>query len=126
MPNFRAFHTIELKPDVERESFEDFMLRKFLPEVRALPGCLNIQFLKGYQGDLAGVAKSKYDYAWITLWESVEANNAVWTGWQTPEPARHPGSQCRTVSLRNRLLVGWRIYCRSINLVVYSLSSYGS
>ena len=79
MPNFRAFHTIELKPHVERESFEDFMLHKFLPEVRALPGCLNVQLLKGYQGDLAGVARSKYDYAWITLWESVEANNAVWT-----------------------------------------------
>ena len=78
MPNFRAFHTIELKLHVERESFEDFMLHKFLPEVRALPGCLNVQLLKGYQGDLAGVAKSKYDYAWITLWESVEANNAVW------------------------------------------------
>jgi hypothetical protein len=79
MSNFRAIHTIELKPHVEHELFEDFMLREFLPTIRALPGCLNVQFLKGYQGDLIGVAKSKYDYSWITLWESIDANNAVWS-----------------------------------------------
>ncbi len=55
------------------------MLRKFLPTVRALPGCLKVEFLKGYQGDLIGVAQSKYHYAWMTLWESVEDNNAVWS-----------------------------------------------
>jgi hypothetical protein len=79
MPHFRAIHTIELKPNVEREAFEHFMVNEFLPSVRALPGCLRVELLKGYRGNLVGVAKSKYDYAWITLWESIEANNAVWS-----------------------------------------------
>ena len=79
MPNFRAIHTIELKPNIEKEAFEYFMMKEFLPTVRALPGCLRVEFLKGYQGSLVGVAKSKYDYAWMTLWESVEANNAIWS-----------------------------------------------
>ncbi len=79
MSHFRAIHTIELKPHVEREQFEDFMLHQFLPTIRALPNCLNIELLKGYKGDLAGVAQSEYDYGWMTLWESVEANNAVWS-----------------------------------------------
>ena len=79
MSHFRAIHTIELKPDVEGELFESFMLREFLPAVRALPGCLEVELLKGYHGTLEGVAHSQYDYAWLTLWESVEANNAVWS-----------------------------------------------
>lgn len=79
MPHFRAIHTIELKPDVEREQFEDFMSREFLPTTRALPGCLKVELLKGYKGPLVGVAQSRYDYGWMTLWESVEANNAVWS-----------------------------------------------
>jgi hypothetical protein len=40
---------------------------------------LQIQLLKGYKGDLPGVAQAKVDYGWITLWESVEANNKVWS-----------------------------------------------
>ena len=79
MPRFRAIHTIELKPDVEGELFEDFMLREFLPAIRALPGCLGVELLKGYQGDLDGVAHAESDYGWLTLWESVEANNAAWS-----------------------------------------------
>lgn len=79
MSNFRAIHTIELKPDIEHEQFEDFMLRQFLPTIRALPGCLSVELLKGYKGDLVGVAQSERDYGWMTLWESVEANNAVWS-----------------------------------------------
>ncbi len=79
MSHFRAVHTIELKPHVEREQFEDFMLHQFLPTIRSLPGCLNVELLKGYKGNLIGVAQSEHDYVWLTLWESVEANNAVWS-----------------------------------------------
>ncbi len=79
MPRFRAIHTIELKPDVEGEMFEDFMVREFLPAIRSLPGCLEVQLLKGYQGELDAVAHSESDYGWLTLWESVEANNAAWS-----------------------------------------------
>jgi hypothetical protein len=78
MPHFRAIHTIELKPNIEPEVFEDFMTREFLPTTRSLPGCLQVEFLKGYKGELVGVAPSKCDYGWLTLWESVEANDAVW------------------------------------------------
>jgi heme-degrading monooxygenase HmoA len=79
MPHFRVIHTIELKPDVERELFEMFMRNQFLPAIRALRGCLQVQFLKGYKGELTGVAQSEHDYGWTTLWESAEANNAVWS-----------------------------------------------
>jgi len=79
MANFRAIHTIELKPNTDVEEFEKFMTEEFLPEVTKLPGCLQIQLLKGYKGDLPGVAQAKADYGWITLWESVEANNKVWS-----------------------------------------------
>jgi len=79
MPHFRAIHTVSLKPDVEHEQFEDFMVREFLPVICALPGCVQVELLKGYKGGLSGVAQSEYDYAWTTLWESAEANNAVWS-----------------------------------------------
>ena len=79
MPRFRAIHTIELKPNIEPEVFEDFMTGEFLPATRSLPGCLQVEFLKGYKGEFMGVAPSKHDYGWMTLWESVEANNAVWS-----------------------------------------------
>jgi len=79
MPRFRAIHTIELKPNVDREEFEEFMLKEFLPAIKALPGCLDAELLRGYKGDLPGVARAKVDYAWITLWESVEANNRTWS-----------------------------------------------
>ncbi len=79
MPRFRAIHTIELKPDVEHELFEEFMSREFLPTLRTLPGCLRVELLKGYKGKLVGLAQSEHNYAWITLWESVEANNAIWS-----------------------------------------------
>ena len=55
------------------------MLHQFLPTIRSLPNCLNVELLKGYKGDLAGVAQSEHDYVWMTLWASVEANNAVWS-----------------------------------------------
>ena len=79
MANFRAIHTIELKPEADREEFEEFMTKEFLPEVAKLPGCMQIQFLRGYKGELPGVAQANADYGWITLWESVEANNEVWS-----------------------------------------------
>ncbi len=79
MAKFRAIHTIELKFDVDREEFEEFMLKEFLPAIKALPGCMDAELLRGYKGNLPGVAQSKVDYAWITLWESVEANNKVWS-----------------------------------------------
>ena len=79
MAKFRAIHTIELKSDTDRQEFEQFMTEEFLPATVALPGCLQAQFLKGYKGNLPGVAQSQGDYAWISLWEGVEANNAVWS-----------------------------------------------
>lgn len=79
MARFRAIHMIELKPHVENELFEDFMMREFLPSIRALPGCLEVELLQGYHGGLEGVAHADFDYGWLTLWESVEANNAAWS-----------------------------------------------
>jgi hypothetical protein len=79
MAKFRAIHTVDLKPDADMEEFEKFMLNEFIPETVKLPGCLGVQLLKGYKGDLPGVATAKSDYAWISLWESVEANNKVWS-----------------------------------------------
>ncbi len=79
MAKFRAIHTIELKFSVDKEEFEKFMTEEFFPEKLKLPGCLEIQLLKGYKGNMPGVAQAKVDYAWISLWESVEANNKVWS-----------------------------------------------
>ena len=79
MAKFRAIHTVDLKPNVGRREFEKFMLTEFIPETLKLPGCMDVQLLEGYKGDKPGVAKAKSDYAWISLWESVEANNEVWS-----------------------------------------------
>ena len=79
MAKFRAIHTIELKFSVDKEEFEEFMTEEFLPEKLKLPGCLDAQLLRGYKGSLPGVAPARVDYAWISLWESVEANNKVWS-----------------------------------------------
>ena len=79
MAKFRAIHTVDLKSNVDKEDFEKFMLTEFIPETLKLPGCLNVQLLKGYKGDKPGVATAKSDYAWISLWESVEANDRVWS-----------------------------------------------
>lgn len=79
MEKFRAIHTIDLKPEVDSEEFEKFMLEEFIPETLKMKGCLGVQLLKGYKGDLPGVAKGKSDYAWISLWESIEANNKAWS-----------------------------------------------
>ena len=79
MAKFRAIHTVDLKPNVSIEEFEKFMLTEFIPETLKLAGCLDVQLLKGYSGDRAGVATAKSDYAWISLWENVEANDKVWS-----------------------------------------------
>lgn len=79
MAKYRAIHTVDLRPDVKEEDFEKFMLTEFIPETKKLPGCLDVQLLKGYKGDAPGVATAKFDYAWISLWESVEANSKVWS-----------------------------------------------
>ncbi len=79
MPKFRAIHTVDLKSNVDSKEFEKFMLTELIPEKLKLPGCLSVQLLKGYKGDKPGVATAKSDYAWISLWESVEANNEVWS-----------------------------------------------
>ncbi len=79
MAKFRAIHTIDLKPNVDAKEFEQFMLTEFIPAKLELPGCLSIQLLKGYKGNEPGVVTAKSDYAWMSLWESVEANNEVWS-----------------------------------------------
>jgi hypothetical protein len=78
MAKYRAIHAIDLKPDVTAKDFEDFMLNEFIPETLKLEGCLEIQLLKGYKGRRPGVASAKFDYTWVSLWESVEANNKAW------------------------------------------------
>lgn len=79
MAKFRAIHTIEIKRDVDPEEFEEFMLNEFLVETQNLEGCLDAQLLKGFKGDLPGVAQSKFDYVWISLWESPESNSKIWS-----------------------------------------------
>ena len=79
MAKFRAIHTVDLKPSSDREEFEKFMLTEFIHQTLKIPGCLDVQLLKGYEGDKPGVAAAKSDYAWISLWESVEANNKAWS-----------------------------------------------
>lgn len=79
MAKFRAIHTVDLKPNVDEKEFEEFMLTEFIPEKLKLPGCESVQLLKGYKGDEPGVVTAKSDYAWISLWESVEANNEIWS-----------------------------------------------
>jgi len=79
MAKFRAIHTADLKPNVDRKKFEEFMITEFIPETLKLPGCLDVQLLRGYKGNKPGVATAKSDYAWISLWESVEANDKVWS-----------------------------------------------
>ena len=64
MAEFRAIHTVDLKPDVDREEFEKFMLIEFIPATVKLPGCLDVQLLKGYSGGRPGVAPAKSDKVW--------------------------------------------------------------
>ena len=86
MARFRAVHTAILKPETDPDSFSDFMKREFLPATRGLQGCLGAELLRAYRGSLPGVAPAKPDYAWITLWESVDANNEVWSRDGVHEP----------------------------------------
>ena len=118
MPQFRAIHTIELKQNVDAEVFEDFMSREYLPATGSLPGCLRVEFLKGYKGDFVGVAPSKHDYAWVTLWESVEAKqrNLV-KGRGTSHARGYFGSQRQAISLCRKLFLGRWVYCRSSGLI---------
>lgn len=93
MRPYRAIHTLILKPEVDPDEFEVFMLDEFLAETRRLPGCLDAQLLRGYRGYLPGVAQAKVDYAWISLWENIERNNDVWSrdeAHYTPESLRAP------------------------------------
>ena len=86
MAQFRALHTTVLKPETDPEKFSDFMTREFLPATRGLPGCIGAELLRGYRGSHVGVASAKVDYAWITLWESVDANDAAWSRDGVHEP----------------------------------------
>ena len=93
MSKYRVIHTCDLKPGVDTSEFESFMRGEFFPAKMTLPGCLDAQLLRGYRGSLPGAANSKVDYAWITLWESVERNNEVWSAGEehrTPDSQRGP------------------------------------
>lgn len=112
MPKFRAIHTVDLKPSVDREEFEEFMLTEFIPETLKLPGCLDVQLLKGYKGDKPGVATAKSDYAWVSLWESVEANEEVWTRdgvHQTPENVEKALAKLYTFAAAYWLIGGYTV-----------------
>ncbi|MDE0021793.1 MAG: hypothetical protein OXT69_10490 [Candidatus Poribacteria bacterium] len=93
MPKYRVIHTCDLKPGADTAAFERFMVSEFFPAKLKLPGCLQAQLLRGYRGGLPGAAQSRVDYAWITLWESVERNNEVWSRdgeHETPASQREP------------------------------------
>ena len=112
MAKFRAIHTIDLRPGVDRGEFEKFMLTKFIPETTELPGCLGVQLLKGYKGSEPGVAKGRTDYAWISLWESVEANNRVWSdGGEhvNPENIEKLLAELHTFAADYRLMGGYTV-----------------
>ena len=110
MAKFRAIHTVDLKPNVDRGEFEKFMLTEFIPETLKLPGCLSVQLLKGYKGDKSGVAMAKSDYAWISLWESVEANNEAWSKggkYYTPENVEESLAKLYTFAAAYWLIGGY-------------------
>ena len=112
MPRFRAIHTTILKPETDPEEFERFMLEEFLPAKRRLPGCLDAQLLRGYRGYLPGVAQAKVDYAWITLWESPEKNNDVWSRGDehvTPPSMRRPLAKLHSYTVTVTLVGGFTI-----------------
>jgi hypothetical protein len=107
---FRAIHTAVLKPDADPDAFERFMREEFLLRTRALPGCLAVQLLRGYHGHLPGVARARVDYAWISLWESVERNNAVWSEdgeHRTPESLREPWARLHEFAATVTLVGGF-------------------
>jgi len=110
MAKFRAIHTADLRPEVDGKDFEKFMLTEFIPETLKLPGCLEVQLLKGYKGDKPGVATAKSDYAWISLWESVEANNNAWSRsgkHYTPEPIERTLAKLYTFAAAYWLVGGY-------------------
>lgn len=112
MPLFRAIHTVTLKPEANPQEFERFMLNEFLAATRALPGCMDVQLLRGYRGYLPGVAQAKVDYAWISLWESVEANNAAWSRdgvHITPETLREPLAKLYSYTATVTLIGGFTV-----------------
>ena len=93
MARFRALHTAVLKPESDLDDFVKFMAGEFLPVTRNLRGCLGAELLRAYRGSLPGVAPAKPDFAWITLWESVEANDDAWSQdgvHDTPAPLKAP------------------------------------
>ena len=112
MAKFRAIHTVDLKPNTDREEFEKFMLTEFIPETLKHPGCLGIQLLRGYKGDRPGVATAKSDYAWISLWESVEANDKVWSkagAHHTPEDIEKALAKLYTFAAAYWLIGGYTV-----------------
>ena len=112
MAKFRAIHTIDLKEDVDEKEFEEFMLEEFIPGTLNLEGCLDVQLLKGYKGNKIGVASAKSDYTWISLWESVEANNKVWSKGgrhYTPESIERLVAKLYSVAAVYRLIGGYTV-----------------
>jgi len=112
MHPYRAIHTATLKPETDAEEFERFMLEEFLAATRALPGCVEVQLLRGYRGHLPGVAQAKVDYAWISLWESLEANDAAWSRdgvHATPETLREPLAKLYSYTATVTLVGGFTV-----------------
>ncbi len=112
MIRFRVIHTAVLKPETNPWDFEEFMLGSFLAATKALPGCIDAQLLKGYRGYLPGVANAKVDYAWITLWENVDANDEVWAPegeHRTPDALRQPMAKLQTLTATVTLVGGFTV-----------------
>ena len=112
MARFRALHTAVLKQETDIDEFADFMKQVYLPTTHRLPGCVGAELLQGYHGSLPGVAPSRVDYAWITQWESVEANDAAWTNdgvHETPASLKGPLSTLYNYAATVTLIGGFTI-----------------
>ncbi len=77
---FVAVHEIELKPGVNPEEFERFLLNDWLPPYNQLKG-MNIYLTKGTRGTRNG------KYAAIFTYDSIEDHHRIWppSGEKSPE-----------------------------------------
>ncbi len=71
MAEITGVFTCRLKPGANADAFEQFMRTELLPAYRNLSGCLTANLLHASKGSTPD------EYISISLWESIEANDAV-------------------------------------------------
>lgn len=64
MAKSRIFYVVTLRSNVKKKDLKKFIEKEWLPKIRGIPGCLEIELLETYQ-DRAG-------YCVAELWESPE------------------------------------------------------